>query len=356
VRAITEDALAAFRYSFAVLASDPEYAGYAQDSLEARVRGGFLTLPQERQALYVEQARSVVQAQPRDRELEFGRHGRRSPEEVRRLGFEGLFTGVQFDQAGLVHHIRSRAAVIEEKARVAEALAAQRAIDYRIDPRIIKLLTIKKLELRLSMVKCIDETNWWGTEVGVDEIEIGGEKIDHQGTATKVSKFYVGEFEDNYTKLYVAPGKLFSSFDLTAAGAWGRTYTNVVMMAEQDWGGFAEVLTEAWEKIKEKVNAEIVEAVLGLLPGGSVTAAIQEALEEALAWLVSTFVSWLIGLFDDDIFPPVIYSVELPSKWSWLYNNPADLGWTNHKLPPVSAYFTGHGGQYKVNMRYELVS
>ena len=186
VRTITEDALAAFRYSFAVMVSDPGYNGYPEGSLEARVRAGFLTLSQDRQALYVEKARQLMQAPPAEREREFGRHGRRSPEEVRRLGFDGLFTNVQFDRDGLVSYLRSKMAEIEEKARVAEELAMQRAIDYRIDPRVIKFLTLKKLNLRLDLVKCIDETDGFlGSEWGEDEIEMGGETVDHQGTTTK---------------------------------------------------------------------------------------------------------------------------------------------------------------------------
>ncbi len=357
VRAITADALAAFKYVFAAVLSDPAYTAYPRESLEAGVLAGFATLPREGQAHYAGVAQRLVQASPAERERHFGRHGRRSVEEVRRLGFDGLFTNVWYDRQGLTKYVRSVAARNEAQARQDEALAMQRAIDYRLDPQSLQLMTLKKLNLRIDMVKCVDETDWWfGTEPGEDEIRLGGVKIDHKGVTTQVGQWKVGDFEDGDVVTYLVPGKLFSSFDLTQPGAWGRTYTNVVMMAEEDFGGFADMLTTAWQKIMEKVNAEIVEAVQEAASSVGIPEAIAQALAEATAWLVNEFVNSIISIFEDDLFPPVTYEITLPSKWAWLYNNPADLGWTNKKLPPVTVTYTGHGGKYKVNMHYEVVS
>jgi hypothetical protein len=359
VQAIAQDALDAFKYTFAVVAADPRYASYPEGSLEAGILAGLAGISQERQANFTQKAQQLLSAPPEQRMREVGRHGLRSPEEVRRLGFNGLFVDVPFDARALDEYVVNAAAAYEAQAQRDEATAMAVAKAKKINPVLIPQMTLKKLELRLEQVLCVDETNpetiWPGINID-DEISMGGLTMDHLSLTTKIPSFEVGDsFDDGESKSYPSPGKLFSSFDLTVGGTWGRTYTTTLMMAETDSGGFESALNDSWDKLKDMVAEEIEEAVTSG-ESDSIAEIIAETVAEVLKYLTIEFVEWVISWFGDDLFPPVTYSVTLPSKYSWMYIDPAELGWTNGKLPSSSVYFNGHGGQYRANVHYEVKS
>jgi hypothetical protein len=252
-----QDADYALKYSMAVVAADPSKV-FPVGSIEEDLRAGILAMPADRQKFAAESARQMI-ADPAVRKREFGRHGALDPSRYAHLGFSGVFTPetVPFDRAALKTRLTS--------------------LDYRIE-----------------RVKCADETNpeWPGD----DEIAMGGVAVGHQGATAKVNQFMVADdFDDNEVKVYADPGKLFHRFDLTGAGAWPRTYSTVVMLAEKDGSGFA-----------------------------------------------------------DDLFDPGTHYVYLPNRYEWRYENASDHGWTNFRLPTGTFTFNGHGGSYKVNVHWQV--
>lgn len=353
IASIMQDADFALKYSMAVVAADPSRQ-YPEGSIEEDLRRGILTMPAERQKSAAEAARAMI-TDPAVRKREFGRHGAIEPERYAQLGFDGVFTPetVPFDGAALKRRLTDRASRIEATHRVEEAGAKDMALKYQI-PTALQIPTLTGLDYRIERVKCADETNpeWPGD----DEIAMGGVAVNHQGGTAKVNQFMVADdFDDNEVKVYADPGKLFHHFDLTGAGAWPRTYSTVVMLAEKDGSGFADAINTVWSKVKDDVAAVIAKAVAGALTG-YLGAALAEAIGKAVAWLVSVFFDWLFELFQDDLFDPGTHYVYLPNRYEWMYKNASDYGWTNFRAPTGTFTFNGHGGSYKVNVHWQVVA
>ncbi|MGB3441901.1 MAG: hypothetical protein WBA97_24410 [Actinophytocola sp.] len=351
IASIIQDADYALKYSMAVVAADPAKQ-YPAGSIEEDLRTGILSMPVDRQKTAAEAARAMI-ADPAVRKREFGRHGAHEPGKYAGLGFSGVFTpdSVPFDRAGLKRRLTDRAARIEATHKLEEADAKEMAVKYQV-PLQLQIPTLTSLDYRIERVKCADETNpeWPGD----DEIAMGGVAVGHNGATTKVNQFTVADdFDDNEVKVYADPGKLFHRFDLTGAGAWPRTYSTVVMLAEKDGSGFADAINTVWGKVKDDVLKVIEKAVAGVLTG-YLGAALAEAIGKAVAWLVGTFFDWLFELFQDDMFHPGTHYVYMPNRYEWMYKNASNYGWTNFRLPTGTFTFNGHGGSYKVNVHWQV--
>ena len=351
IASIMQDADYALKYSMAVVAADPS-TPYPAGSIEEDLRTGILSMPADRQKTAAEAARQMI-TDPAVRKREFGRHGAIDPAKYAQLGFDGVFTpeSVPFDRAALKNRLTDRAARIEATHRIEEATAKDMALKYQI-PVQLQIPTLTSLDYRIERVKCADETNpeWPGD----DEIAMGGVAVGHNGATTKVNQFMVADdFDDNEVKVYADPGKLFHRFNLTGTGAWPRTYSTVVMLAEKDGSGFADAINTVWAKVKDDVLAVIEKAVAGVLTG-YLGAALAEAIGKAVAWLVGVFFDWLFELFQDDLFDPGTHYVYLPNRYEWMYKNASDYGWTNFRLPTGTFTFNGHGGSYKVNVHWQV--
>lgn len=351
IASIIQDADYALKYSMAVVAADPS-TPYPAGSIEEDLRAGILSMPADRQKAAAEAARQMI-TDPAVRKREFGRHGAIDPAKYAQLGFDGVFTpeSVPFDRAALKNRLTDRAARIEATHRIEEATAKDMALKYQI-PMHLQIPTLSSLDYRIERVRCADETNpeWPGD----DEIAMGGVAVGHNGATTKVNQFMVADdFDDNEVKVYADPGKLFHRFDLTGTGAWPRTYSTVVMLAEKDGSGFADAINTVWAKVKDDVLAVIEKAVAGVLTG-YLGAALAEAIGKAVAWLVGVFFDWLFELFQDDLFDPGTHYVYLPNRYEWMYKDASDYGWTNFRLPTGTFTFNGHGGSYKVNVHWQV--
>jgi len=351
IASIMQDADYALKYSMAVVAADPSRL-FPTDSIEEDLRTGILSMPADRQKAAAEAARAMI-ADPAVRKREFGRHGAIEPEKFAQLGFHGVFTPdtVPFDRAALKRRLTGRASQIEATHKLEEGTAMDMAQKYQI-PVSLQIPTLTSLDYRIERVKCADETNpeWPGD----DEIAMGGVAVNHQGGTAKINQFMVADdFDDNEVKVYTDPGKLFHRFNLTGAGAWPRTYSTVVMLAEKDGSGFADAINTVWAKVKDDVLAVIEKAVAGVLTG-YLGAALAEAIGKAVAWLVGVFFDWLFELFQDDLFDPGTHYVYMPNRYEWMYKNVSDYGWTNFRAPTGTFTFNGHGGSYKVNVHWQV--
>jgi len=351
IASLMQQADYALKYSMAVVAADPTKQ-FAAGSIEEDLRTGILSMPVERQKLASAAAKAMI-ADPAARKREFGTFGSIEPARFAELGFSGVYTSdtVPVDAAALKRRLTAQAAQIESTHRLEEVQAKDMAIKYQI-PVAMQIPTLTSLDYRIERVKCADETNpeWPGD----DEIAMGGVAVGHNGTTTKVNQFMVADdFDDNEVKVYTDPGKLFHRFDLTGSGAWPRTYSTVVMLAEKDGSGFADAINTVWQKVKADVLKVIEKAVGGVLTG-FLGAALAEAIGKAVAWLVGVFFDWLFELFQDDLFDPGTHYVYMPNRYEWMYKNAADYGWTNFRAPTGTFTFNGHGGSYKVNVHWQV--
>ncbi|WP_306750753.1 hypothetical protein [Saccharothrix yanglingensis] len=348
VFALAQDANFALRYSFAAVAADLGKT-YPTGTVEADLRTGLLTLPTARRDPIVAVAKQAVAAGAQTRMTQFGRHGALTVEQYRSLGFTGAFSSARIDATALKAAINSRAQVLAREGKAAETAARNAAAERLLD--LITTPKVKALDFRVDRVTAVDETN---PELGGDSILLGGLRTDNLGVTGKVGQWMVhDDFDDGEVVNYDDPGKAFTQFSTTTTGGWPRSFVAVVMMAEEDSGGFASAVNSAWvkvnEKVKERIAAEVADA-----SSEHVAAAIAEAIGQVVAWLVGAFVDWLLSFFEDDLFEARTALVTLPHRYGFLYRDSSDLGWTNLRLPPTEMQFVGHGGDYRVKVHWQV--
>lgn len=345
--ALAQDAKNALKYSLAAVASDLGRS-YAAGTVEDDFRTGLLSLPAAKLDPVVAVAKQTVTASANTRVAQFGRHGRLTVDQFRALGFAGAFASVQFDRTALKTAVDARAQKLAQEAKAAETAARNKALERLLD--IVTAPRLTSLDFRVDRVKAVEETDG----IGDDEIVMGGLQIDADGVTKKVGQWMVNEdFDTGDVVTYTGPGRQFSRFPLTATGGWPRSFVAVVMMAEEDSGGFASAVHAAWAKVTDKVQKMIAEAV-GDFASEYVGKALGEVIGQVVGYLVGSFVDWLIDLFGDDLFDARTAVAQLPHRYEFLYRNAADLGWTNHRLPTTEMRFTGHGGDYRVNVHWQV--
>jgi len=350
VRALAGQALGAFKYSFAVVAADPD-AEYARGSVEEALRRTVLAAPAEKQGQYRTIARGLVDAPAQRRVETFDEVGRLPAEEYRRLGFAGAMRAAPVDREALDLHVHGLADQLGVEAAQIDQMLKAYALEHDIK---LQFETIKTLSLYVEKVTCVDETNpeWPGD----DEILMGGLKIDPKGNVSVVGQFMVkDDFDDGESKNYGNPGKAFTTYDVSTPGDFPRDYVNVVVIAEEDWSGFSDALNMAWALAAPVVKGAIEAAVTGVL-AAYVGEAIANIMGKVVAWLVGAFAEFIVSLFADDVFAPGTAWVRLPHKLAFAYDDPALLGWTNKRLPTGTFTFNGHGGSYQVNVHWQVAT
>ena len=191
--------------------------------------------------------------------------------------------------------------------------------------------TMTKLQFRLHSVKCVDETG--RTDFGSDKIDMGGVATDAAMRSNQFGKFRVhSDFDSGETRHYNPP-KVVHTFDLMDQPWWPKSYLMTLVLAEIERGGFNDALEKILVKIRDLVEKELVKlatTVLTTAAGtaigaafGSVLPVVGTALGAAIGALVGYIVGkvfdYLIGLFDDEVFPPVAMPIDIPSvhaRWS----------------------------------------
>lgn len=148
-------------------------------------------------------------------------------------------------------------APLETKIDFASLLAAQ----VQTKSATIGKTRFSGVRLRLHQVICVDETD---PEGGHDTILLGGIAYTTTRRATKLTPFFVGQFDedDEKVKRFQPPRILneyhFSDDDVyvTENGleipfGWPREYAFVFLLAEQDAGSFFEEFQETYSKVKD---------------------------------------------------------------------------------------------------------
>jgi hypothetical protein len=351
--AIAKDAGDALRYSLATVADDLDRS-YAAGTVEADLKQGLLSLPVAKRNQFVTAAKEALKVSPNSLTAAmssaspWGRHGRLTATQFRAIGFKGAFDSVQIDAAELKNALNKRALKLAQEDKEAETEAKKEAQKLRLDlstqPKLIGL------DFRIEQVKAVEETSGLGS----DEILMGGLQTGHTGYTRKVDTWKVSDdFDSGEVVNYPAPGHKFSLFSMPTTDAWPRSFVSVVMMAEEDSGGFAEAVNQVWLKVRDDIAKKIEDAVGGWA-SKYVGAAAGEMLGKVVGFLVGEVVEFVAGLFKDDLFDAQATAVQLPSPYAFMYDNPAIAGWTNHQLPTTKLRFTGHGGDYRVNGRWTV--
>ena len=127
-------------------------------------------------------------------------------------------------------------------------------------------MPLRKLELRLHQVKCVEETN----ELFKDEISLGGTAVDESGDADKISSFRVKSFHTGGVQTYTPPRRLVW-FNLTEGPVkFPKSYFVTLVLAEVDGGGFADFVDRLLDKVRDRILAifeDVINAKLGTLGG-----------------------------------------------------------------------------------------
>ncbi len=215
------------------------------------------------------------------------------------------------------------------------------------------------LHLRVRKTICVDETDGFlGTEAGDDEMLLGGHIIDATGDMKKVGILHLGNAFDDGEEVSYNPPLVFGSYNLKKDDAilingketelgWPRTYHAIVVLAEEDMGGFPGFLNDLASFVLPMIKAELTKALAGL---GSILGAVGAAIGAAIGALLGELVDALFGFFvsvwEDDVFIPLTLSQTLP------FPMPA---WGSTTSPVVQLGWKGHGGHYRVRFDWEMV-
>lgn len=362
---IAEDALHGLKYSFLAAATNQDKP-FAAGSVEENFRLAIATRKPEKRASYQSIAKAIADQTTTERQLAFGRYANLSIEEYSRKGFAATrLPALQLDSAKLTAAVKQIQVAPVATAPLA-AVAAPTPIHTLSGGASggIPSAKVQSVGFYITEVKCVDETDGFlGSELGEDEIQIGGMGIDEVGNTFKIKPFDVknkkGDFDenDNPVVTYPFPGKLFYQFDTTKTTFWPKNYAAIVYLAEVDNGGFADFLTNVWKEAAPAIKQKIEEALTaaGIAVGTTfgipaIGAIIGKILGKILGWVLDELVKWLIGLLQDDMFAPGTAPIRLNTAEGATYLN--SPGWSSLCSPEGKFTFTGHGGKYTVKCRW----
>ena len=355
LRAIVDDTLKALRYSLAVAASDtqPSARGRADQVFHA-----FLATrrPLARTQLR-EQATALLAAPMPLRTTHFGRYAAVDPQVYRSKGSDEMTTLVSklaVDGAAVrksVDALRKRLAFAPAGPKISvvehETVdATGKKVRIKLDPDALAGLAFKKLRLFVRSVKCVEETS----EIGSDEINMGGNVTTTAGATTIVQQFEVSDDFDEGEVVNFGTSKVFASWDLaTATSGFPYVYGAVIALAEKDDGGFYKFLNDLWALVDDKVTAAVGAAV-----GAAIGGAIGNVLGAVVGAVVGAIIGWLMSLFGDN--PDEILGAQ-PLILALGSTKKSYYDWAKLTSPdglPATLHFKADGGHYVVHCAYKV--
>ncbi|MGQ4389921.1 hypothetical protein [Streptomyces sp. SAS_270] len=202
---------------------------------------------------------------------------------------------------------------------------------------------LRKLELRLHQVKCVEETN----EAFKDEISLGGTAVDESGDADKISSFRVKSFHTGGVQTYAPPRRLVW-FNLAEGPVkFPKSYFVTLVLAEVDQGGFSSFVDGLINKVRVAISKALGDAIGSQLPGGP-GGPIAELISKAIDYVVGKIFSFLKVVWQDDIFQPFTVQATIPSLSSrWAGRSDS---------PERTVTYTGHGGKYQLVYDWRMFS
>ncbi|WP_332880966.1 hypothetical protein [Streptomyces sp. NBC_00564] len=202
---------------------------------------------------------------------------------------------------------------------------------------------LRKLELRLHQVKCLEETN----ELFKDEISLGGTAVDESGDADKISSFRVKSFHTGGVQTYAPPRRLVWFSLAEGPVKFPKSYFVTLVLAEVDGGGFADFVDRLLDKVRDRILAvfeDVINAKLGTLGGQ-----IGELISKVVAIVATKIFDLLTGLWKDDIFKPFTVQTTLSSTTGRWLGGRSDS-------PERTVTFAGHGGKYQLVYDWRMFS
>ncbi|MEV6305755.1 hypothetical protein AB0M02_40500 [Actinoplanes sp. NPDC051861] len=234
----------------------------------------------------------------------------------------------------------SAVAVDEQLAATAEPLdlsSLQIAEDdtMSVDAMAAATPVNRELALRIHRVTCKDETS----EIGKDEIYLGGTSVDENADTKTVKAFKVDSFSTGKKKVYTPP-RQFTFFNVREGGAkFPKTYTVVLVMIEHDMGDLAGFLNKLADAVRDRLRQELVK--LGT------KGPIEALIALGLSIVMDKVFGWLKSLWGDEVFNPRTLSVKLPTATHRFPGNSLDS-------PEGTLRYKGHGGEYEVVYDWQL--
>ena len=213
-----------------------------------------------------------------------------------------------------------------------------------------------KLGLYIRKIKCEDETN--PEFIGDDEIALAGISVDEDGDVKRINERFIGGgFKDGKERNY--SNWLYHWFSMREGKYWPKRYGISFILAEKDNGGLASFLNKLWKRIRDKVKEAIAKAIEaggaavgGIFGSPEIGAAIGKVIGKVVAWVIDKLVSWLINLFNDDIFRPYTAWVTVPSfnaRWNYANGN-----WGSAWSSIRTVRFHGFGGRYRLDYQWRI--
>jgi len=241
-----------------------------------------------------------------------------------------------------------------------------------------------KLQFHLNSIKCIEETSELSAS---DEILLSGQLIQRDGTIVKLDKwkwenFDAGEarymdyelcksLDPKMAKAYkdvglgctngsandVYAGRKIAETKLSGPG----TYSIVLIMGEEDDGGFGDMVNDLYKSVKEEIDAALMS--VGVVIGAALSVylgPLGEVIGMAIGYALTELVEWFVGLFenDDDIIKAKSWSVKFDQRTKSYVkglatdNLPAPKNvWAS---PMKKLTFKGDGGHYDMRLHWRV--
>lgn len=261
------------------------------------------------------------------------------------------------------HALMTSAGIDAEGATIPSTAAAPAPTPPHPQPRPkISVPTFKSLQVRLTKIKCIEETDGWGS----DEMRLAGVAIEPDGGAVKIAQFQLTDDDDWDTgEVQVFNPHVLTTFDLNADNTivvngqslkvgWPRTYGFTFLLAEENTGGFPAFVTDIYNQLRTEASKKIGDAVGDIIAtkAGAAVGAIVGAVVQAVAtWVLDTLFGELVGLFEDTEFPPRTKLIQRPNKWDDFHG--VYLGPT--RTSPGMVDVTADGGRYQIYYDWHFV-
>jgi hypothetical protein len=195
---------------------------------------------------------------------------------------------------------------------------------------------VSGLKLLLHRVKCIDETNTFGTEWGSDEILLGATTVDEDGETGEIAAAKVGDFDDGDVVAF-SPPISYATFNTREGAQYPKSYLVTLALCEEDYGDFPGFLNTLLIETTEKVKKALDEG--------------DSWYERVLHWVVDEvierFNEWIKDLWEDEIFPPYVVSVQIDSPTFRFDGGKIDS-------PEQVARFEAHKGMYEITYSWRL--
>lgn len=211
-----------------------------------------------------------------------------------------------------------------------------------------------RIELFLRDLKVNEETD----EIGNDDILMGTSCYMPNGARVAGAEWKVGEFSHTRSDRMAKRSFVTSSApygrklgtlglgDVEGAN-WPHAYSWLVVLMEQDDGGFAALLRKLWDSIGAEVTKYLKDAAyagIGALIG-SAFPGLGTLVGAVVGWLVGKVAEFLIQLFDnpDDYIDTVSIDITLANNWHSYF---AQSVWKGPRSEPFRRSFAGDGGRY----------